>query len=312
MGNKFSLNLGKGILEGLEDIEKKIIEDGIRIEPISYNIIQEIDFEDTSLTNRIDIDNEKIQELSDSIKSIGLLNPILLKESSGKKKYKVIAGYRRATALNNLYKENKGIKIIGNVTIYNEEKLSLLQLEQISFEENHKRENLKELEISLAIKKLSNYLDNETNIDEEIMKIFNIKNRVEYLRLKEIVEKYPNILIEKLEEIGFTKAKEIYQFVNKYVKYKGLNKDDEYINKIVRELASKEVTKEELRDKIKELKNKDFNTKENVEKIKAKIGKNRYEFSEKQIKIIEELANIDSANLTEVEIIEEVLKRIKN
>jgi len=96
---------------------------------------------DPKFAHRIDHDTSEMVALMESIKSVGLINPISVK-SIGNDQYEVIAGHRRFLAISEL-----GIDII-EVVIRNE---SSQTNERIKFDENNIRANLSPMEEALAL-----------------------------------------------------------------------------------------------------------------------------------------------------------------
>jgi ParB/RepB/Spo0J family partition protein len=64
---------------------------------------------------RLDIDQERLQHLVDSINQIGLINPLLVKRVG--KRYEIVAGHRRWLALKQLRKQRVNCVVFGGDTV---------------------------------------------------------------------------------------------------------------------------------------------------------------------------------------------------
>ena len=94
---------------------------------------------------RIDFNSEQIEELANSIKEQGLLQPIIVRKVPDQK-YQIISGERRFRALKTLGKKDIPIIIKENV-----DDTKMLELALV---ENIQRENLNEIETALSYRKL--------------------------------------------------------------------------------------------------------------------------------------------------------------
>ncbi len=142
--------LGRGLGDILEEIGatyESQFNEAVDEAPQS-DIVAELDIESIDpnpYQPRKHFDQEKLQELSDSIKHHGLLQPIVVIEHNGR--YILIAGERRlrASKLANL----KTIKaIIADV------ELDDLRMRELALIENIQRENLNPIELALSYKEL--------------------------------------------------------------------------------------------------------------------------------------------------------------
>lgn len=141
-------SLGKGLEElfNNEKINFDKIEETIVNETSETDIIQ-INLEDlrpNPYQPRKIFDEEKLQELADSIQKHGVFQPIIVKKSSIKG-YEIIAGERRVRA-----SKIAGLKTIPSIVReFNDEEMM-----QIAVLENLQRENLNAIEEATAYKKL--------------------------------------------------------------------------------------------------------------------------------------------------------------
>jgi ParB family chromosome partitioning protein len=141
--------LGKGLGALLENIDN---EDSNSVKEISINLI-----EPNLNQPRKNFDNSKLNDLADSIKEHGIIQPIIVKEESNGL-YKIIAGERRWRAA-----RLAGLKNLP-VIIKNYFEANVLEIALI---ENIQREDLNPLEESEAYKKL---LDEYNLTQDEISK----------------------------------------------------------------------------------------------------------------------------------------------
>lgn len=145
-------SLGKGLEElfnneklDFDKIEETIVNETSETDIIHINID---DLRPNPYQPRKVFDEEKLQELANSIKEHGVFQPIIVKKSSIKG-YEIIAGERRARAS----------KIAGLTTIpaiireFNDEEMM-----QIAVLENLQRENLNAVEEAMAYQRLINML----------------------------------------------------------------------------------------------------------------------------------------------------------
>jgi ParB family chromosome partitioning protein len=240
------------------------IEGAVQVQ-LTHNIIDNIDFEDkTFILRDIDfqkyLEDENIKALSNSIYSVGLINPVYIqKRNDGK--YRIISGFRRLTAIySGIITSGSEYEFDGEVIIvpevYTKEDLDTFQVN-----ENTHRENLKPLELAQRIYDAS---ENYSIPIEEIGEQYNLGAR-QILKLKGILN-YPTPLKEKVNEIGVSSS----DLINRIIKYKKLTEENNLgeIKSLVDEL--KDFTKSELEKYLKDLKAK--KNKQNIEiKSSAKV-----------------------------------------
>ncbi|MFN8578221.1 MAG: ParB/RepB/Spo0J family partition protein [Candidatus Sericytochromatia bacterium] len=132
--------------EKLEELEKRKEIFSNEIKNIDNNKSQEININEIKIFSNIRQENNFIEELADSIKNHGQLQPVLLT----KDKY-LIAGHRR-------YKAKKFLKDEKILVCYIEKNLEdIIDIfDLLQYQENEERKNLDNFEISLLFKK---YLD---------------------------------------------------------------------------------------------------------------------------------------------------------
>lgn len=99
---------------------------------------------DRKINVRTEKINSGLEELKESIKNIGLIEPILVSEEIKGKKYKLIVGQRRLLAFKELKREKIPTKII--------ESIDLKTAQIISFSENLQRKELTTIEKKRAAK----------------------------------------------------------------------------------------------------------------------------------------------------------------
>ena len=157
---------------------------------------------------RIEYNDEKINELANSIKENGLIQPIIVKKNENK--YQIIAGHRRFLAFKRLNKES--IPAIVKNNLNNEEIITLT--------ENLIRENLNPLEIAFTLENILNKKIVKTQA--ELAKTLGINESTvsRYLKLIKLPEKikqyikekkYTDLLVlNKLASLSPIKALEIF------------------------------------------------------------------------------------------------------
>lgn len=130
---------------------------------------------------RKSFDDEKIMELAESIKSNGIIQPLILRKD--KDEYIIVAGERRWRAAKYI-----GIKEIPAVIMDLTEK----QILEISLIENIQREDLNSIEEAIAYKKLITYFDlTQEQLSKRIGKSrVAITNTMRLLNLSEDVQQY--------------------------------------------------------------------------------------------------------------------------
>ena len=151
--------LGKGLEDlfsseqlNFDDLEEKIIDSTPKDEIVEINIDE---LRPNPYQPRKVFDEEKLQELADSIKEHGVFQPIIVKKSSIKG-YEIIAGERRVKA-----SQMVGLDVIPAIV----RDFSDEEMMEIALLENLQRENLNAIEEALAYKKL---LDSLSLTQEEL------------------------------------------------------------------------------------------------------------------------------------------------
>jgi len=165
---------------------------------------------------RIEIKEEEIKDLANSIKEKGLLQPILVaKADTG---YYIIAGHRRVEAHRLLGKD----KIKARVIKANEEDLASLSLI-----ENLQRENLDLIETAMALKK---YKEEFGKSYEEMAKELG-KSKSYVIKILNILN-LPENIIKDIKENKSTKDILALNMLNSYSKKIGVNvfTDDENVD----------------------------------------------------------------------------------
>ncbi len=231
--------LGRGlsaILEDVEDAYKRDLQnDNNRVKEIDISQITPNPFQP-----RRHFDQESIQELSDSIKKHGLIQPIIvIPKDDG---YMLVAGERRlrASKLANLD------KISAIVVDY-----ELKNLRELALIENIQRENLNPIELALSYKEL---IDEYNITQEELANILH-KSRTQItntLRLLNLSQYTQNMLIEGKITQGHAKV------------LIGLDESEE--KKIVDTIIGQKLSTRESETLIKSVKNGKKNQK-NSEKV---------------------------------------------
>ena len=207
---------------------------------------------------RKEFNREKLEELADSIKQHGLIEPILVQDRDDH--YEIVAGERRWRAA-----KLAGLKEVPVVI----RKFSEQEIVEISLIENMQREDLNAIEEALAYKSL---MDKFGLKQDEVAKKVS-KNRTTItnsLRLLKLGEKVRNLVIEKQISEGHARAllaidDEDKQFAlaERVIKDKLSVRD---IEKLVKEGSNTKPVKKELPAEL------DIFYKDIAEKMKASLG----------------------------------------
>ena len=145
MNNKRNA-LGRGLSAILRNPKTDITDDRTNEKNLVSNV-NEIAIDDIQINPfqpRIDFEKEKIYELSESIKELGIIQPITVRKL-GYNKYQLISGERRLRASKEL-----NLKTIPSyIRIANDE-----QMLEMALVENIQRENLNPIEIAISFQRL--------------------------------------------------------------------------------------------------------------------------------------------------------------
>tara|TARA_B100000965_G_scaffold182435_1_gene152254 strand:- start:2397 stop:3248 length:852 start_codon:yes stop_codon:yes gene_type:complete len=153
---KTKKGLGRGLSSLIGDVDSKSIKNKISISSIVRNKLQP----------RKNFDKEKMEELTNSIRERGILQPIIVRKSSDQNdKFEIIAGERRWQAA-----QNAGLHEIPIVEIEADDLKSL----EFAIVENVQRSDLNPIEEAKGYKKLID----EFNYDQEKVSKFIGKSRV--------------------------------------------------------------------------------------------------------------------------------------
>ena len=178
MSKKFGLGKGLNALipEDTVILEPKKGKDNNGYSLIDINLIKSNESQP-----RKSFDDEKIMELAESIKSNGIIQPLILRKD--KDEYIIVAGERRWRAAKYI-----GIKEIPSVIMDLTEK----QILEISLIENIQREDLNSIEEAIAYKKLISDFDlTQEQLSKRIGKSrVAITNTMRLLNLSEDVQQY--------------------------------------------------------------------------------------------------------------------------
>ena len=147
--------LGRGLSSLIGDVDSNVVKNKISISSIVRNKFQP----------RKSFDKEKMEELTNSIKERGIIQPIIVRKSSNQSdKFEIIAGERRWQAA-----QNAGLHEIPVVEIEADNLKSL----EFSIVENVQRSDLNPIEEALGYKKLID----DFNYDQEKVSKFIGKSR---------------------------------------------------------------------------------------------------------------------------------------
>ncbi len=247
--------------ETIEIPKEKIVKQYGRMVHMRHELLDQVDFEDLTFINRLSMDDSELNELKESISAVGLLNIIYLQEKE-EGKFRIISGLRRASAIKELYTEEKEVKAKDRVVIFDKNTPYSL-LDSISIDENLKRKNLTLLEQSYKFNKEAARKDKSI---EDIITGYNISKKT-YYRIKNAIN-YPMEIREIIEVLGADKAELLNKVVNKL-------KSEKTTADIVKEYQ--DFNRDELRDLLKNL-----NVSEKPKKISIKYTAKGFNFSVKK------------------------------
>ena len=240
--------LGKGLGALLTD-EKSSIDSDVITE------IKLVDIEPNKSQPRKDFDEEKLEELADSIRQNGIITPILVQEAPNGY-YSIIAGERRWRAA-----KKAGLKEIPAII----KKLDEMKLFEISLIENLQREDLNPVEEALGFEKLMS--DYKLTQEEVAAKLSKSRSSVaNSLRLLKLPKDVLNSL--KNEKISVGHAKVLLSVA-----------EDKIKSELCTAVIEKELSVRELEAEIKKLskkpkkeKKKDLNVVLAIEKTEKQIA----------------------------------------
>ncbi|MBN1634350.1 MAG: ParB/RepB/Spo0J family partition protein [Ignavibacteria bacterium] len=183
MEKKSGLGKGLSAIFGEKSVSKEFLTDSA--EQKNKNKFIEIEIENLNfnrLQPRENINEEKLQELVNSIKERGVIQAVTVKPSSGKGKFDLISGERRVRAALKAGLEKIPAYILDKVEDNTENLLELALIENIQ------REDLNPMELSNAYQKL---IDECQFTQEQIAaKVYKQRSTVaNFLRLQKLPEK---------------------------------------------------------------------------------------------------------------------------
>lgn len=283
--------LGKGLGALIPNIKDEIVVDKEEEKNVSFIPVNLITADKEQ--PRKNFDEEKILELSESIKQHGMIQPVILRKKGDI--YIIVAGERRWRASKLI-----GLKEIPAIV----KDLSEKEVVEISLIENIVREDLNPIEEALAFKKLLNEFNlTQEEISKRICKSRSaIANCMRLLNLDKAVQEY---LIDGVISEGHGRAllsledKELqYNTAQKIIDEQlNVRQTERLIKEIINKKSNKKVKKETKKDPYyKDLENKlenYFNTKVSLNCKKDNKGKIEIEYySEEELQRIIELLHV--------------------
>lgn len=284
MGKKFAL--GKGLSALIPD-EVENLEDNTSNTLISINMIKsDVD------QPRKSFDSEKIAELTESIKTHGIIQPLILRKKS-ENQYIIVAGERRWRAA-----KLAGLKEVPAIIM----KLTDKDVLEISLIENIQRQDLNPIEEALAYRKLiSEFKITQEELSKRIgksrvaiantIRLTNLDNRVQQYLIDGIITEGHGraLLAVSNEELQYELAQQV---IDDKLSVRELER---IIKRISEEKKNENNNKLELNPYYKELKNQlqnYFGTKVNISNKKNR-GKIEIEYySEDDLQRILDIINI--------------------
>ncbi|WP_315071829.1 ParB/RepB/Spo0J family partition protein [uncultured Clostridium sp.] len=286
MAKKFTL--GKGLSALIPDELDEVVEENSKI-LISINKIKSDEEQP-----RKSFDSEKIAELAESIKTHGIIQPLILRKNN-EDQYIIVAGERRWRAA-----KMAGLKEIPAIIM----ELSSRDILEISLIENIQRQDLNPIEEALAYKKLLNdFKITQEELSKRIGKSrVTIANTIRLTNLDERVQQY---IVESIITEGHGRAllaisdnEKQYEIAQKVIDEKLSVRELEKLIKKINDSEQKEKVEESL-DRLnpyyKEVKNQlqnYFGTKVNIlnKRNKGKIEIEYY--SEEDLQRILDIINM--------------------
>lgn len=152
---------------------------------------------------RVEFDKIKMEELKQSIKEKGLINPITVKDIG--MKYEIVAGHRRYLACRELRLENIKVIVV---------KGTKLELELIKLDENLKRDDLSDIEEAYYIERLK-----KLGVTQNKDMAKKMGKSESYVFQKLAILNYPDYLFEALrnKQINFSVARELIRIKDEIV-----------------------------------------------------------------------------------------------
>jgi len=229
--------LGRGLGALIPDIDVTSESDGV----VKIDINQ---IEPNEEQPRKKFDEEKLQELSDSIKEHGIVQPVILKKEG--RNYKLIAGERRWRAA-----RMAGLKEVPAII----RDFSDSEIMEISLIENIQREDLNPLELAEAYKKLMDEL--QLTQDEVAQKVGKSRSAVaNILRLLNLDKRVRDYIADGILTEGHARA--IAAIPNHEFQYEMAKRViDEDLNVRQTEKLIKNTALSKLKEKVKKKKGKD-------------------------------------------------------
>lgn len=174
LNKRFGLGKGLGALIPDERLEENAVDENSGVSVININLIKA-----NGDQPRKSFDEEKILQLSESIKEHGIIQPIILKKGSNT--YTIVAGERRWRAA-----KIAGIKEVPAIIM----DLSDKEILEISLIENIQRQDLNPIEEAIAFRKLiedfnltqeqlSNRIGKSRTAITNCLRLLNLDNRVQ-------------------------------------------------------------------------------------------------------------------------------------
>lgn len=256
--NKNLLNAAKGaaltqdlgaLLRG--DQESVIVNEG------NKSLLSIKDIKDNPFQPRIEMKEESLQELADSIESEGQLQPIIVQKHN--KKYIVIAGHRRLYAHKLINKETIWASIVD--APYSDSKENNQLLFRQATIENVQRDQLFPLELALACKEAIDKGLYKTR--DEVSNVIN-KSKSYLAKVMAILKLSPKVIKDLSENKSVKDIEALYELQ----KIKDIKKQEE----LYFLLKDKKATREDIRSEVKKQSNKKVISIVNYKKTKQKIS----------------------------------------
>jgi len=223
MNNNLKKGLGRGLSSLLGDSEKSLVKNKIPIEDLSRNRFQP----------RKQFSKESIEELSNSIKERGVIQPIVVRPDNLKSgKYEIIAGERRWLA-----SQNAGLHEVPVIVLDVDDVKSL----EFAIVENVQRQDLNAVDEARGYKRLVD----EFNYDQEKLSKFIGKSR-SYISNSLRLLNLPNDVLSLIED-GSLSVGHARTLI-------GLNNSHELAKKIV----TSKLSVRQVEELVKQFKNKKF------------------------------------------------------
>lgn len=264
--------------------KKNSFSEGVNFKFIDISLIKENEYNDKVFR---DTTEDEFNNLAESIKEVGVLNPLVVVKEEGTDFYKLISGEKRKRVLEDLKIKNVPV-IIKSFENENKEKLALIHA-------NIKQRKLSDMDLARAIeqeKEILKAMGYEGNKIEKIAENYNLSKstakRIDKLNslipeLKKLIdeEKLKAGKGQELAKLDEKMQLKIYEILNENIEEMTLSELKKFTEKNEKE-------QKKLLNKIQDLKNKNEKTEEEKLNLQNKIEALENEIDEQKLNDVDE------------------------